>query len=101
MGLVSSRFDQGELFRKQAFRDITDIDLIYARKDQIGSTLDPERRAAIELRPDTIIDGEKFRLAHAYGRWWGVIMTGATLFGGATAYSLAVKVPGAGKALLT
>ena len=101
MGLVSSRFDQGELFRKQAFRDITDIDLALARKEQLRNAIDPKRAEEIELRPDTVIDGEKFRLAHAYGRWWGVISTGATLFGGATAYSLAVKVPGAGKALLT
>ena len=101
MGLAHSRFDQGDLFRKQAVRDISDIDLLIARKEQLRSKLDEARANEIELAPDTVIDGEGFRIAHAYGRWYGVFATGATLFGGAGAYSMFVKTPGAGKALLT
>ena len=100
MGQAASRFDQGELFRTQAIRDISDIDTMLARKEQLRVAIGEQRANEIEKRPDTVIDGEGFRIAHAYGRWYGVIFTGATLFGGSTAYSMSVGVPGAGKQLL-
>ena len=101
MGLAESRFDQGFLFRKQAIRDISDIDTMFQRKEQLRQAIGEERTKEIELRPDTIIDGEGFRIAHASGRWYGVIFTGATLFGASTAYSVAMKQPGLGRKLLT
>ena len=100
MGLASSRFDQGELFRKQAVRDISDIDIMIQRKEQLKALINEERAKEIELRPDTVIDGEGFRIAHANGRWYGVICTAGTLFGVATAYSVMNNAPGAGRRLL-
>ena len=59
-----------------------------------------ERANQIEMRPDEVIDGESFRIAHAYGRWNGVIFTAITIVGGAGAYSMMQNSPGAGKRLL-
>ena len=100
MGQQASRFDQGDWFRTQAIRDISDIDLLLQRKEQLRNAISEERAKVIEERPDTVIDGEAFRIAHAYGRWNGVIFTALTLVGGAGAYSIMNNSPGAGRRLL-
>ena len=91
MGQQASRFDQGGPFRTQATRDVTDIDLLMQRKEQLRQMIPKARAEEIELRPDTVIDGEGFRIAHANGRWNATLLTPATIFGGATAYSVMTK----------
>ena len=101
MGQAASRFDQGELFRTQAIRDITDLDIALQRKEQLRDIIGHERAAQIEARPDTVIDGEGFRIAHAFGRWYGFFATVGTIVGGAGLYSYTTGAPGVGKKLLT
>ena len=85
---LTTRYDMGEVFRRQEPRSLEDIDRLVQRQQQLRLTIGLERAAYVESNPELFADGEKFRIFHAEARWNAFFFTIASYIGGVGAINM-------------
>ena len=85
---LTTRYDEGNWFRRQEPRTLDDIDLLVQRMQLARQKIGLERAAEIERRPEAFADGESFRIQHAKARQNCILFTALSYFVGITTLNL-------------